>query len=130
MTNVCLDCGKCCLETEMLISQDDVNQIIKNFEGDIEQEDFCHVSSDGYLQLKNYNHHCYFFDMPTKTCKIYEIRPQGCKFYPLIYNLEKSKCIFDDDCPKPLILYPNKIEIKKTCLEIIKFLKTQLKINV
>ncbi|MHA1192967.1 MAG: YkgJ family cysteine cluster protein [Promethearchaeota archaeon] len=43
MTNVCFDCGKCCLETEMILSQEDIKRIINYFEGDIEQEDFCQV---------------------------------------------------------------------------------------
>ncbi|MBY9002845.1 MAG: YkgJ family cysteine cluster protein [Candidatus Lokiarchaeota archaeon] len=129
MTNVCLDCGKCCLETEMILSQEDVKRIINNFEGEIEQEDFCNISSDGFLQLRNNDHHCYFFDTLTKTCIIYDTRPQGCKFYPLIYNMKEDKCVLDEDCPKPSVFYPNINERKKTCLEIIKFLKNQLKIN-
>ena len=130
MTNVCLDCGKCCLETEMTLSQEDIKRIINYFEGDIEQEDFCQVSSDGYLQLRNNDLHCYFFEPSTKTCKIYDIRPQGCKFYPLIYNMKENKCTLDEDCPKPSLFYPNKSEIKKTCLEIIQYLKNQLKIDL
>ena len=130
MINVCSDCGKCCLETEMLLSQEDAKRIIINFEGDIEQEDFCYVSRDGYLQLRNNDHHCYFYELSTKTCKIYEIRPQGCKFYPLIYDMKENKCILDEDCPKPFLMYPNKIERKKTCLEIIQYLKNQLKIEM
>lgn len=130
MTNVCLDCGKCCLETEMILSQEDVKRIIKNFEGDIKQEDFCYFSSDGYLQLKNNDHHCYFFDMPSKMCIIYDFRPQGCKFYPLIYDMKENKCTLDEDCPKPTVFYPNINERKKTCLEIINFLKNQMKVKI
>ncbi|MBY9018622.1 MAG: YkgJ family cysteine cluster protein [Candidatus Lokiarchaeota archaeon] len=130
MTNVCLDCGKCCLETEMILSQEDVKRIINNFKGDIEQEDFCYISRDGYLQLRNNEHHCYFFELSTKNCKIYDIRPQGCKFYPLIYDMKKNKCTLDEDCPKPYLFYPNKSEMEKTCSEIIHYLKNHLKIEL
>jgi len=130
MIKVCLDCGKCCLETEMMLSQEEVQRIIKKFRGAIEQEDFCYIGRDGYIQLRNIHHHCFFYDETTKKCNIYEIRPQGCKFYPLIYNLEKNKCTFDEDCPKSSLLYPDKNENKKTCSEIIQYLKNQLKIEI
>jgi len=130
MTKVCFDCGKCCLETEMILSQEDIQRIIKEFKGDLKQGDFCYIGRDGYMQLRNKEHHCYFYDETTKKCNIYENRPQGCKFYPLIYDLKENECTFDGDCPKPSLIYPDKSKIKKTCLEIMKYLKDQFKIDI
>ena len=130
MENACLDCGKCCLETEMILSHEDVKKIINNFESIIKQDDFCYLRRDGFFHLKNYNHHCYFYEVSTKTCKIYEIRPQGCRFYPLIYDIEKKKCTLDKDCPRTSIFYPNKFKRKETCLEIVRYLKNQLNIKI
>jgi len=44
--------------------------------------------------------------------------------------MKENKCTLDEDCPKPSLFYPNKSEIKKTCLEIIQYLKNQLKIDL
>jgi Fe-S-cluster containining protein len=130
MTNICLDCGKCCLETEMILSQEDVTRIMRSFKGEMKQDDFCFVGRDGWLQLRNQDHHCYFYDLISKKCHIYDIRPQGCRFYPLIYDIDNHKCTLDDDCPKSSLLYPDKKKRKKTCLDIIKYLKNQLKIEI
>ena len=91
---------------------------------------FCYIGKDGYMQLRNEDHHCYFYDETTRKCNIYEIRPQGCKFYPLIYDMNKNECTFDEDCPKSSLLYPDKSEIKKACSEIKHYLKNQLKIEI
>ncbi len=40
MRNKCENCGKCCLETEMILSSQDIKIIINNLPNNIRKEDF------------------------------------------------------------------------------------------
>lgn len=53
----------------------------------------------GFCELKNVDGHCFFYDSDSMMCKIYEARPDGCRWYPVIYDARKRKCIVDDECP-------------------------------
>ena len=88
----CKKCGNCCLETEMLLSINDIHSIINNVRPSFQFFE----EKNGYLFLLNISGHCIFFDDLKKKCKIYEFRPQGCRFYPLIYD--NGKCVVDNDC--------------------------------
>ena len=90
------DCFKCCLETEMILTQDDL-QLIEN-QG-FDRKDFCltRAQADGFWQLKNVNGRCFFLSKAGR-CSIYEFRPKGCRFYPLIVDLELNQVVVDDDC--------------------------------
>ena len=80
------------------------------------------------FQIKNYNNHCVFLDFSTKKCKIYTYRPQGCRFYPLIYDFQKDKCTFDKDCPRTHLFYQKSRILNETCKNLKDFIKNQLKI--
>lgn len=126
MKNKCIDCGSCCRETEMILSKQDIENIIKSQRNDLKEIDFVKKSIDGFFQLKNINGYCIFFDSTTNLCKIYEVRPQGCRFYPLIYDSDKKLCVFDRDCPTPEFIYPNQNSIREVCAKIISYLEKQI----
>jgi len=86
------DCFMCCLETEMFLSNMDVSRIEKL---GFSVEDFLE-EKDGFLVLKNVDDKCFF--LKDKLCSIYENRPQGCRFYPLIYDFEQERVIIDKLC--------------------------------
>ena len=130
MKNKCENCGKCCCETEMILSSQDIDLILNNSSKDLRKEDFVSKNKKGFYQLKNRNGHCVFLNVTLKACKIYKIRPQGCKFYPLIYDFHKNKCIFDEECPRIHLFYQNKDKLKIVCDNLKKFLKNQLTINL
>ncbi|MHA1298842.1 MAG: YkgJ family cysteine cluster protein [Candidatus Helarchaeota archaeon] len=88
----CLKCGNCCIQTEMPLSNKDIQTITQTIKTKVK----FYEEKDGYLILKNISGNCIFFDITKKNCKIYENRPQGCRFYPFIYN--NGKCIVDVDC--------------------------------
>lgn len=94
------DCYKCCIETEMILTDDDLNRI-ENL--GYNKNQFCldPNETDGYWQLRNKNsilgNICYFLSNEGK-CTIYENRPQGCQIYPLIYDFEFGKPVIDEDC--------------------------------
>ena len=129
MKNKCIDCGNCCCETEMILSIRDVDRIRNNDPKNLPIANFIEKTDDGLFQLRNKNGFCVFFDSTIKLCKIYEARPQGCRFYPLIYDSDKKLCVLDQDCPRPELFYPNKTSRVKTCKEIVKFLEKQVLFN-
>jgi len=130
MKNRCNDCGKCCLETEMILSQNDINSITHNHQSNIKVKAFAFINNSKQYQLKNKKGHCVFLEPSSKICTIYEYRPQGCKFYPLIFDLNRNICKFDDDCPRTILFYKNKEKLKTTCQDLKRYLKTELEIEI
>jgi Fe-S-cluster containining protein len=126
MKNICKDCGKCCIETEMLLSINDIDLIKNNNPKHLKIANFVRKTEEGFNLLKNVKGYCVFFDGAAKLCTIYDVRPQGCRFYPLIYDSDKKQCMFDEECPKPKLLYPDKEIALKTCEEIKNFLENQI----
>lgn len=90
----CLKCGKCCLNTEMILLDEDIKRIQKLGY----KIDFFVRKLHNYNVLKNTRGHCVFFEPKSKKCKIYENRPLGCRLYPIIYDDEKGVSV-DPYCP-------------------------------
>ncbi|MFH0711031.1 MAG: YkgJ family cysteine cluster protein [Candidatus Aenigmatarchaeota archaeon] len=97
-------CVQCCLETEMPLSEEDVERI-KSLGFDY---DFFVVNADNWLQLKNIDGKCAFND--GKQCLIYENRPEGCRLYPITYD--EDGAVLDEDCPHKEEFKISKAEIK------------------
>ena len=57
--------------------------------------DFYH-EVDGFLELKNIDNHCFF--LRGKDCIIYPLRPEGCRIYPLVYQVDSGFAIWHDFC--------------------------------
>ena len=85
-------CFECCLETEMALSEKDITRIE---DLGYEISDFLE-EKDGFMILKNLDGRCFF--LKGKLCSIYVDRPQGCRFYPLIYDLEIDNFVIDNLC--------------------------------
>lgn len=100
----------CCTETEMTLTREDVRRI--SALGHV-KEDYLERTSDGFCQLRNVNGNCYFYDVENGLCTIYNARPEGCRFYPIIYNMRKRKCAVDADCPSGVTV--SRQEIRKVC---------------
>ena len=88
-------CGRCCLDTEMPLTEEDVKRI--ECLG-YSREEFS-VIVDGIRRLRNVNGRCYFLD-ESNGCKIYEHRPIGCRIYPVVLDPDSGKAIVDRLCPK------------------------------
>ena len=126
MKKECENCGNCCLETDMALSEQDIELILNNDSiGNLRKKDFVVRSIKDYFQIKNIEDHCYFFNIKSKSCNIYNIRPQGCRFYPLIYDRDKGVCILDSDCPRNHLFYQNPKEYITACNKIKEFLEEQ-----
>ena len=102
----------------MLLAQKDVLAIEKL---GYKKDQFCFVDKEGFIKLQNMNHKCFFLD--AGKCKIYHYRPQGCRFYPLIFDLDYNKVIIDDDCPLAKTIVRTSIaKYEKDLREFIKIL--------
>ncbi|MHA1916018.1 MAG: YkgJ family cysteine cluster protein [Promethearchaeota archaeon] len=130
MSNKCEDCGKCCLETEMILSRSDIEIITKHSTSDLKKEDFSVDNKYGQSELKNIEGHCVFLEESSKMCTIYEHRPTGCRFYPLIYDFQERTCILDGDCPRTNLFYRDKKKFIKSCVNLQNYLKNQLNLKI
>jgi Fe-S-cluster containining protein len=59
------------------------------------KKDFYHSTSH---QLANIDGRCIFLTEEGE-CTIYDIRPEGCKLYPLIMSMPAREPILDEECP-------------------------------
>jgi uncharacterized protein len=83
----CSNCGVCCTETEMLLSKKDIKRLEKK---GFRQNEFAKFDKQGYVQLKNYDGYCVFYDRKNRHCSVYVDRPSGCRVYPVIVDEEKG----------------------------------------
>ena len=87
------NCVKCCIETRMPLSRDDILRISR--QGN-RFKDFV-VKRKRERRLKNRNGRCVF--LRDNGCIIYSFRPEGCRLYPLVYNENNRKVVVHDLCP-------------------------------
>ena len=90
----CSNCGVCCTETEMLLSEKDITHLEKK---GFSKNHFVKYNKQGYAQLKNRDGYCVFYDPKKGQCNVYTDRPSGCRVYPVILDEEKG-IILDDIC--------------------------------
>ena len=109
----------------MELSESDLTRIEQNFPESIKREKFA-VKNGDFFQLKNHNDHCIFLIPKTNICKIYSFRPAGCKFYPMIYDLEEEQCVLDNDCPHKHLFYLNSSEFEETCKSLRNWVQKEL----
>ena len=113
----CSNCGICCTETEMLLSQKDIKRLekkgfIKNY--------FVKFDRQGYALLKNRDGYCVFYDLSNKQCGVYLDRPLGCRVYPVILN-EEEGIVFDNICNSTNTISENEKKSKgKKVVELLK----------
>ena len=89
-------CGKCCYDTKMPLTRSGIERIKKL---GFPEEYF--VDRRGRIpRLKNVDGHCVFLDPESNACTIYPDRPEGCRLYPLVYDVESDRVVVDPLCPK------------------------------
>jgi len=55
------------------------------------------VEVEGEARLANVHGVCYF--LKSGMCGVYDLRPEGCKLYPVVYDERIHKFILDLVCP-------------------------------
>jgi Fe-S-cluster containining protein len=91
----CLRCGACCIETEMLLANSDIERLERK---GYSKKFFVQFDSEGYAKLQNLQDHCVFYDAEKQRCQVYRERPLGCRLYPVIYD-ETKGIVVDNICP-------------------------------
>ncbi|MGQ4912446.1 MAG: YkgJ family cysteine cluster protein [Candidatus Thorarchaeota archaeon] len=115
----CSDLRLCCSETEMTLTKRDVRRLEAVGH---DRNDFLVRSKDGFCELRNIDGLCYFYDPNTRECKVYEMRPEGCRYYPIVYDARKRKCVVDKDCPSRETV--TREEIRKVCHKVRALVET------
>jgi Fe-S-cluster containining protein len=59
--------------------------------------DFYAVNSEGDLQLRNTDGSCIF--LIEERCSVYDSRPEGCRIYPCVLDLETDRVMLHSACP-------------------------------
>ena len=100
--NICQKnkCHHCCIETEMLLLKSDASRISKST--GIKTSNFSFMTKENQRMLKNKTTNdekvCFFLEEKGR-CSIYDIRPEGCTYYPIIWDLINQHAVTDDYCP-------------------------------
>ena len=89
-------CSRCCEATEMPLSPGDVRRLV-GAQG--LHPDAFSIEVDGTRRLRNdpARDVCVFLDAEG-LCTVFEHRPLGCRFYPLVLD-EEDEAFLDDLCP-------------------------------
>lgn len=100
-----MNCCTCCHETEMELSNEDVEKIsVLGYTG------FYHMEN-GYKVLNNIDDRCFFLE--NGRCKIYKHKPKGCDIYPQVMALPSRIPKMDRDCPHRKLFKFNQEEIEE-----------------
>lgn len=54
------------------------------------------VETNGETRLKNRQSKCFFLE--ESGCRVYASRPDGCRIYPLIYDVDTRRFVLDPIC--------------------------------
>jgi len=84
-------CSLCCFDTEMPLTVEDMERLDASGYSDY------WVERDGFAVLRNIDGRCFF--LKDGRCSIYSQRPEGCRYYPAVYSMEKERAELDDECP-------------------------------
>jgi hypothetical protein len=71
----------------MLLSAEDIAQLEKK---GYKKEFFIRIDKAGYAVLRNRQDRCVFFDAEKRRCRVYAVRPSGCRVYPVIFDENKG----------------------------------------
>jgi Fe-S-cluster containining protein len=78
----------------MELSSDDVKRLV---DAGYRPEDFI-VNPRGRAPPQEFDGWCYFYSPADKRCRVYQIRPMGCRLYPVVY-VEGEGVMLDELCP-------------------------------
>jgi Fe-S-cluster containining protein len=78
----------------MELSNDDIRRLE---EAGYRRDQFSFLDNRG-VRLVNVSGWCFFYSLAEKNCRVYEIRPLGCRLYPVVYSADEG-AIVDELCP-------------------------------
>jgi Fe-S-cluster containining protein len=102
----------------MMLSSADVKRLER---AGYDRNKFAYHDKNGFVRLKNRRGFCVFYDAEKRRCKIYKLRPLGCRVYPAIYG-ELEGIIVDDLCPMKNTIQES--ELKRKGKKVMKLIET------
>lgn len=79
----------------MLLSNADVKRLER---AGNRRAEFVRVDRQGLAKLRNRNGYCVFYEAEKHRCRVYGVRPLGCRIYPVLFS-EEEGVVVDDLCP-------------------------------
>jgi Fe-S-cluster containining protein len=120
----CLRCGECCKDTEMLLSNEDIERLGRR---GYKLDYFVRIDREGYAVLCNQDGRCVFFDAEQRVCRERANRPLGCRIYPVILD-EDNGIVVDEICPaKGTVSEKQKSKKGKKALKLLKKIDAEAK---
>ena len=92
----CKQCGACCKwEGHVHLLEKDICRIAECLEISIDEfiNGYCEIASNrqGLCLKDNENGVCIFLDEKMK-CRVYDSRPEQCRQFPKMWNVEENEC--------------------------------------
>jgi len=98
----------------MELSSSDIQRLV---DAGFHPEDFV-VMWDGVPHLRNVDGWCYFYDSKERRCKVYRIRPLGCRIYPVVY-VKGEGVALDKLCPMRHTVSQKEFMVKAKALKML-----------
>jgi Fe-S-cluster containining protein len=92
----------------MMLCEEDIQRLEK---AGYCPEKFARYDTQGYAKLRNRKGYCFFYDAEKRRCRVYKVRPLGCRIYPVIYS-EEEGVIVDGLCPERRSVLKREVEAK------------------
>ena len=83
------------MEQRVILSEGDIDRLV-SIGYDLS---FFAVKKGDYYYLREYGGKCVFYDVDSRSCRVYEYRPLVCRLYPLVYQ-EKNVILDIENCPE------------------------------
>ena len=81
---------------------------------------------EGFVTLRNVKGVCYFFDRKTSSCRVYANRPEGCRYYPIVYSVDEGKPMIDEEvCQRTSTITAD--DLKKTAPKLTRLARNLIK---
>ena len=91
-------CTLCCRDTNMPLTLADMERLTSRGER-LEAFSQPDEEDQGYIRLVNTEKgECYFL-APDGRCRVQADKPEGCRLYPFIYDMDKDAVLRDSFCP-------------------------------
>ena len=91
-------CTLCCHDTNMPLTLADMERLTARGErldafSQPDEEDI------GYIRLRNTEKGACTFLAPDGRCRVQADKPEGCRLYPFIYDMDRDRVLRDSFCP-------------------------------
>ncbi len=99
-------CSNCCIQTFMPLSLADIRRLQAL---GFKVKDFV-VERGGERRLKNRDGRCFF--LTDEGCSVYEDRPTGCRYYPLVLD-DDDEVMVDPECSHSSMFSVGEVEAEE-----------------